>query len=418
MKKEGLWSYENGLILLLGMSFGVAFFDRNAANILVPFIEKDLALTNTQVGFLASGLSVTWALGAFLIGFWSDAVGVRKPFLLTFMLIFSVCSVISGLSHSYPMLLASRMVMGFVEGPFLPVCLAILYAESSPHRRGLNAGIIQNFFAALLGQSLAPPLLSALATHYDWRSAFYLTALPGLLCAVIAYVWLREPDKNTQSADEAHAIGGKGERMSPLAMLGVRNILLCCLISTFMVAWFVMGWSYYSRYLVDNRHFSPQTMGTLMTGLGFASALAGFGAPFISDRIGRKPVMIGFCLLGLATPLGVLYAQNPIVLGLLMFLGWTASGSFPLFMGVIPGETISRRYAATAMGLVVGFGEVIGGTLINTFAGYLSDRSTLDTVLYVQIGCVIIGTLFCVLLQETAPIKVRANQALAAGARS
>ncbi len=86
--RGGLFSYENGLVLLLGMTFGFAYFDRTALNFLTPFIVPDLALSNTQVGLLSSGLSITWALSAYVIGRWSDAAGVRKPFLLAFIAIF------------------------------------------------------------------------------------------------------------------------------------------------------------------------------------------------------------------------------------------------------------------------------------------------------------------------------------------
>jgi len=147
-----LVTYENRLLLLLGFSFGIAFFDRNAATILSPFIRDDLHLNNTQVSLLGSSLALSWALGAFVIARWSDAAGARKPFLVAFLLIFSCCSFLSGLAPTFGVLLASRAVMGLVEGPFLPICLAIMIAESSPHRRGINAGVMQNLFSALIGR--------------------------------------------------------------------------------------------------------------------------------------------------------------------------------------------------------------------------------------------------------------------------
>ena len=150
MNFKNVWSYENRLLVILGLAFGICYFDRNAGTILVPFIEHDLQLNNTQVGFLGSGLSITWALGAYLIARWSDAIGVRKPFLIAFLLIFSGCSFLSGLAPNFTVLLASRMVMGAVEGPFLPVCLAIMAIESSERRRGVNFGLMQNFFALSL----------------------------------------------------------------------------------------------------------------------------------------------------------------------------------------------------------------------------------------------------------------------------
>ncbi len=412
MRKSRVFSYENRVLVLLGLAFGIAFFDRNSGTILVPFIEQDLHLDNTQTGLLGSGLSITWALGAYIIARWSDASGVRKPFLVGFLLIFSVCSFISGLSHSFPVLLASRMVMGAVEGPFLPVCLAVMAVESSERRRGINAGIMQNFFASVLGQSLAPLLLVALAQQFGWRSAFYVAGIPGLLCVIAILLWVREPDKAAQAAVDTGGLGGSGKRMGLFAMLKVRNIVLCCLVSVFMVAWLGMGWTFLPKFFTDYRHFSPTLMSYVMTALGIASALSAFVVPAISDRLGRRPVMIAFCLLGALSPLAALYYQgSPLVLGALMFIGWFGTGTFPLFMGVIPGETISRRYAATAMGLVVCAGEIAGGSGITSLSGALADVWSLATPVIIEAACALIGGLICLLLVETAPVKVRTAEA-------
>jgi MFS transporter, ACS family, hexuronate transporter len=415
--RDGVFTYENGLLLLLGLAFGIAFFDRNAGTILVPFIERDIPLSNTETGFIGSGLSITWALGAYLIARWSDASGVRKPFLLAFLLIFSVCSFVAGLARSFPVLLASRMVMGAVEGPFLPVCLALMAVESSERRRGINAGIMQNFFSSVLGQSLAPLLLVALAQALSWRSAFFLAGVPGLLCALAVLLWVREPDKATQAAVDVGGLGGSGARMGLGAMLRVRNILLCCLISVVMVCWFVMGWTFLPRFFTDYRHLSPTVMSYLMTALGVASALSSFTVPALSDRLGRKPVMIVFCFVGMLTPLAALYIPGPpILIGALMFAGWFGAGTFPLYMGVIPGETLSRRYAATAMGLVVCVGEVVGGFGITSLAGALADVWSATTPILIQTACAAAGGLLCLLLVETAPVRARIASAQRAAA--
>lgn len=417
--RRGIFTYENGLLLLLGVSFGVAFFDRNAATILVPYIEKDLHLTNTQVGFIGSSLAIAWALGAYVIARWSDSRGVRKPFLVAFLLIFSACSVLSGLATSFPVLVLARFIMGAVEGPFLPVCLAIMAVESSEHRRGVNSGIMQNFFAALLGQSVAPLVLVAVANAFGWRSAFYVAGIPGLLCAVAVMLWVREPSKARQDSLDVPVAGATAGRMGLMDMLRVRNIALCCAISVFLVAWMILGWTFLPKFFTEYRSLSPQTMSYLMTTLGLASAVSGFGAPFISDRIGRKPVMIVFCLAGIITPLAALYFQGSMVaLAALMFVGWTATGAFPLFMGVIPGETISRKYAATAMGLVVCVGEVLGGFGITSLAGKLADLSSLTTPVLLMVVCAAIGGALCFFLVETAPVKVRAASAQPAVARA
>ena len=421
-QRHPLFNYENGLLILLGISFGFAFFDRNASNPLSPYITKEFNLNNTQVGLISSLLSVMWALGAYFIARWSDAVGSRKPFLLAFLIIFSVCSFLSGLAPSYPVLVVARMIMGAVEGPFLPVCLAIMAIESSPHRRGVNAGIMQNVFAALLGQSLAPYLLPIIAEEHGWRSAFYLSGVPGLLCAVAVYLWVREPSKEVQAAFHSHvAAEAEGPaKMGLFDMLKVRNVAVSCLIAMFMVGWFVMGWAYLPNYLVQVRGVSGETMGSLLAVLGFASAVAGFGAPWLSDRLGRKPVMIGFCLLGALTALGAIYVQGSnVLLGTMLFIGWLASGTFPLFMGVIPGESMPRKYAATAMGLVVCVGEIAGGTVLVSLAGMLADAThSLTNAILMMAACGAIGCGLCFFLVETAPVKVRAGVAQTVAARA
>ena len=414
-ERAPIFKYENVLLVLLGLSFGFAFFDRNSASVLIPYMAKDLALTNTQSALINSVLSIMWALGAYVIARWSDSKGSRKPFLLAFLIIFSACSVLSGLAQSFPVLLLSRAIMGAVEGPFLPVCLAIMAVESSPNRRGVNAGIMQNFFAALLGQSLAPWLLPLVAESYGWRTSFFVAGVPGLVCALAIWLWVREPTKQAQAALHASSepdAADQGKTMGLFDMLAVRNVLVCCLISACMVGWFVMGWTFLPKFLTTVRGMPGPAMGSLLSVLGFASALSGFGAPWLSDRVGRKPVMIGFCLLGALTALGAVYFQgSTVVLGGLLFIGWLASGTFPLFMGVIPGESIPRRYAATAMGLVVCVGEVVGGSGLVALAGKVADLTQQSTAVLMMAGSGALGCVLCCFLVETAPVKTRVRTA-------
>ena len=113
--------YELRVLVLLGLAFGFAYFDRMALTFLAPFVQADLKLSNEELGWANSGLSLTWALGAFLIGRWSDMIGRRKPFLIGALLLFSACSILSGFAWSFESLLATRVVMGAAEGPFLPI---------------------------------------------------------------------------------------------------------------------------------------------------------------------------------------------------------------------------------------------------------------------------------------------------------
>ncbi len=52
---------------------------------------------------------------------------------------------------------------------------------------------MQNLGSNLIGSSLAPIVLVAIATAYHWRAAFYLAAMPGLICAFLIWKFVREP---------------------------------------------------------------------------------------------------------------------------------------------------------------------------------------------------------------------------------
>src|SRR5437879_12201139 len=160
--------YEQRLIWLLGITFWFLFFARNAARFLMPFITKDLGFNNQQVGLIASALSFTWALSAFLGGALSDRTGRRKAVLLASAIAFSLCSALSGLAGSFLALFAARFLMGLVEGPFMPVCQSLLASESDDSRRGHNMGVMQNFGSNFIGSFVATHVLLLVGATRYW----------------------------------------------------------------------------------------------------------------------------------------------------------------------------------------------------------------------------------------------------------
>jgi MFS transporter, ACS family, hexuronate transporter len=387
-------------LLLLGLAWGFAYWDRMSITFLGPMIEKDLHLTHFELSALPAALAFTWAIGAYTIGFWSDRVGARKPFLLGAILVFSLCSGLSGLATSFPTLFAARLVMGIVEGPFLPICLAILTAVSAEKRRGLNAGITQNVFGSVLGTAIAPIVLIALATAYSWHVAFYLSAVPGLILALLIWWLIDEPPKPPAPA----ALAAAEPSDSIWAMLATRNIALCCGISVLMVGSLVIGSIFLPTYITESLHLSPKVMSHIMAVLGFCPAVGGVLVTWISDRVGRRPAMIGFCALMAVCPVAALMVHGSVVaMTALMAISWVGAGSFPLFMGVVPAETLSLRRAATAMGLVIGVGEIGGGVISPLIAGKLADQFGLDSPLIFQTIIPVFAALLALGLRETNP---------------
>jgi len=394
--------YQTRLIILLTLSFGFVFLDRNAFSYLAPFIadpEKGLGLNNTQIGLLTSALSFTWALSAYLIGRLSDSTGKRKSLLLIAFVAFSLSSVLSGIAQTFAMLLTARLIMGFAEGPILPISQSLVVLETTEKNRGNAMGVMQNFGSNFIGSFVAPLLVVTIATQWDWRVAFFVCAVPGLIMAALMARYVREPQ--TPALAE-----GESATLSVFAMLKVRNIWMCVLICIAMVAWMVLGWAFLPLYYTGFRQFSPDEMKWLMSVLGISAAAFSFVVPRLSDRHGRRPVIVLFCLIGVLVPAAALFYQgSSVVLGVLIFLGWSASGAMPILMATIPAETLPLRYLASATGLVVGLGEIIGGVLSPTLAGRAADLYGLQAPLYIQAGCALLAAVIALGLKETAPVR-------------
>jgi MFS family permease len=410
--------YETRLIWVLGITFGFLFLDRNAANYLMPFIASDLHFNNKQIGLVASALSFTWAIAAFLGGVFSDRSGNRKAILLTTVVAFSLCSFASGLAVSFLTLFLSRLLMGLAEGPFMPVAQSLLAIESTAARRGHNMGVMQNFGSNILGSFLAPLVLVAIANTSSWRWAFFLAGVPGLIMAVLVAKYVHPPAAAAVPAPALTAAPGAGMRHGE--MLRHRNMWLCMFMSIFMVAWMVLGWAFLPQFYVKVRLLSTSQMSVLMSVLGLSAAFFSFVVPRLSDRYGRRPVIVLFNLIGLLVPLAALYFQGSLILlGVLIFAGWSASGTFPLFMSTIPSETIPARFIATSVGMVVGLGEILGGVSGPAIAGWAADLYGLRAPIIIMALCAVVGAFLALFLRETAPVRLpRAAAATPATAMS
>lgn len=412
MKASKLWSYENGLVLMMSLLNGIVALDRTAVSFLSPYIVPEFHLDNTQLGLLASGLSVTIAGSGFLLASLADGgPGRRKPLLIVMLVMFSLFSALSGMAAGFAMLLAARCILGVAEGPLTPIGQSVIALESSEHRRGLNMGIMLNLGAALIGGGVGPIVSTHLAEAFGWRPAFYVSAVPGLLLAAALMIWMRRPPEPPRSAPEAKVPGGTGV----LSLLGSRNILLCLVISGLYSAWLIVQGVFLPIYLVRTDGLAPTTMGFVVAATSLSVAAGGMLVPAISDRVGRKPALAVICLIGMLPPLAVLLIHGPVwMLTLALIVGNFGGGAGPLYVAVVPTESAPARHAATAVAISLASGELIGGVLAPTLAGRAADVFGSGAPFWICAACAGVCGLLALLLTETAPAALARRAAAAA----
>jgi Na+/melibiose symporter-like transporter len=197
-------------------------------------------------------------------------------------------------------------------------------------------GVMQGFGSNTLGSAIAPLVLVPIALAYGWREAFYVAAIPGLLSALL--IWFLIKDTVVSAKSEIQ------ERLSIKQAFAERNILLCAMIATLLVAYLLICWGFMPLYLTKMRGFDPDTMSWLMATLGISAGIGSFVVPAISDYVGRRVVMIIVPLIGVILPLGAMFFEGSTwMLAAIFFFGWALNGTFSLFMATIPSETVDPK---------------------------------------------------------------------------
>lgn len=387
--KKSLFSYENGIVLLMALTFGCLFFDRLALNFLMPYVAKDLNLNNTQIGLLAGALSLAWAFSSFFSTAWAETNNKKKMVFIAAVFTFSICSFSSGLAVSFATLLIARLVMGFAEGPVIPLAQNFVERESSPNRLGLNAGILQAFGSALFGSILAPVLLVQIAENMGWRNAFFVAGIPGILLGLLAWKFVKK------STAEASAVQTKEKSAINInELLQYNNIkwgigAACC-----VFGWWFATLPFISNYFVNAQGMSADEMGKTMGLLGVSGLVSSIIVPALSDKIGRKKVLFIFISLGVFYPFAVYYlADNALHLPS-MFITYFTMGSIPLVAAVIPSESVPNHLKAKAIGLITAIGEIVGGVIVPALAGVLSDKIDASAFLWVSAALAALALFF------------------------
>jgi fucose permease len=171
---------------------------------------------------------------------------------------------------------------------------------------------------------------------------------------------------------------------------------LTCLITTS---------AFLPSYLVSHLQLDTDRMGKVMSAIGFGAMTGTIVLSALSDRIGRKPVMV-ISSIGALVCLALLTSIGPSVNRLfscLFAVHFFNNALITMTVGPIAAETVPSRLMATASGVVIATGELLGGGLAPILGGLVAERFGIEHILRLPILMMSIGVLLCFALRETRP---------------
>jgi predicted MFS family arabinose efflux permease len=390
--------YEVKAIVLLAIGFGLVGLDRWIIAPLFPAMMRDLSLTYADLGNIVGILGLSWGLFSIVLGNVSDRFG-RRIVLVPALITFSLMAGLSGAASTVAGLLCLRAVMGATEGAYLASSVAAAGEASAPQRRGLNQGLMLSAFP-LLGMALAPIIATRLLTVVpSWRWVFVVVAIPGLVLAVFMWRIIREPAHLARPSSR-HSIQWADILRSRNVLLGML-LLVCAMSCIFVLAAMV------PNYLQDHLKLSPQLMGLVMSGLGFGGFAGEWAVCALSDRFGRRSMAV-VSFIGTLVSLYVFQhtgAESVALFAALFCSSFFSFGILGLMTGPVATEGVSAALVASAIGIVSGAGEIIGGGLVPIIAGQVAQRYGIENVFYVSFVGLALGVAISFFLVETAPRK-------------
>ena len=210
-------------------------------------------------------------------------------------------------------------------------------------------GIMQNWFQPVWLLA-APILLVVFATAYGRHRALFIRYSRTVRFPALALSGTCGPAAASDHASLPRLREICAIKYSAVPVISLSYLVIC--------------WAFAPLFLTKERGFTPTQMGWLLGTLGVSATFGSFIVSGISDRIGRRPVIVFTCFLGVILPMGALFYHGSIwILAVFFFFGWALTGAFPLFMGTIPSETVSVKHMTTANG-DHREPEVIGGVVV------------------------------------------------------
>ncbi|MEM2188548.1 MAG: MFS transporter [Nitrososphaerota archaeon] len=392
LERQPLRRFHYILLAITSLVYGLTAMNVMLISVTLPRISAEWGLDRAAAGLLASFGYVGMFLGALSSGFIADKIG-RKPTMIAMILIGSIFTGLCGLSPSYEIMGAFRLIAGFGLGGTLPLP-GVYMSEYPPAKyRGRFVGIVET--AWVYGAILSVVFGYILIPEYGWRAAFNAAYIPLILVPFIA---LQVPEsirflEKKGRIDEIRSIFGRyglvedaeglDLKPQPPQKISVKKLITGEYLRRTIILWMLWAalvYTYHGIFIwlpsiyVDRLGFSIVKSLEWVLIVTLVQVPGYYSAALLLDRAGRKPILAFYlAVAGIASLLLSTTQDISMILLYSCVISFFNLGAWAGLYAYTP-ELYPTELRGTGSGAAASIGR-LAGILAPYATGYLMEVS-------------------------------------------
>lgn len=356
--------------------------------LLLPLIGRELGLSYSELGSIITAQAAAGAISNIPGGIVVDSVG-RKGLLMALSLFWvGFPYMLMGVSHAYWMLLALAMLIGIGNNLWHPTAIPTL-ARRFPNRKGLVVSI--HGMGGNFGDAVAPFVAGILLQTIGWREVVIVNVIPGIIMSALILLYLGrlqlDAKKHEQTVSLRKTLDGF------VGLLKNQTLMMLSISSAFRSMTQTSLLAFLPLYLANQMGYPAAIVGTCMMALQLAGFAASPIAGLMSDRMGRRNIIVSSMVMTAFVLAGMVFAgQTPLFVFLVAVLGFFLFAIRPVMQAWTLDAT-PRHMGGSAIGLLFGI-QAAGAAIGPAVCGMLADRYGLLSTFYFMALTIVIANLF------------------------
>ena len=257
---------------------------------LLPWIRDDFALDYTKAGWVISAFTLSYGIGHLPAGWLADRIGARVLITVGISGV-AAAGLLVGLAPTYITMVIFLILLGLVGGGYHPSSAPLIAASVEPQYQGRALGVHQ--IGGSASYFLTPLIAIAIATAFGWRGSFIGISIPAIIFGIVLY-WLLGRRGYSKKAEQ-EKVTSNIEILSTPGRL--RRLVSIIILSVGGQAFIVATISFVPLFVVDHFGASEEIAGVMLAVIYGVGLGAGPLGGYLSDRLGRLPLIIGISLI-------------------------------------------------------------------------------------------------------------------------